>query len=139
MHRVFSVKPGVPHFDNAVLWMKLVTPASILIIAHNVLSTRFDLENQQQWMGVMFGLMDMYVRPSDNVSSLILYASVPYEQSFRNRISRKSNVTQSGYLLLLSQRLLASFLYRHTTPTCLSRHHGSFGILLKPNGSLASL
>lgn len=65
MHRVFNVKPGAPHFDRALLWMKLVTPASIMVIAHNLIACRFDLENQQMWMGIMFGLMDMYVRKSD--------------------------------------------------------------------------
>ena len=63
--RVFNETPGTPHFDAAVLWLKLVTPASIIVTSNHLLDSRFDYEEQQMWMGIAYGLMESFTRISD--------------------------------------------------------------------------
>ena len=63
--RVFHESPGTPHFENAVLWLKVVTPASIIVTSNNLLNSRFDYEAQQMWMGIAYGLMESFTRISD--------------------------------------------------------------------------
>jgi len=63
--RVFNENPGTPHFDSAVLWLKLVTPASIIVTSYHLLNSRFDYEAQQMWMGIAYGLMESFTRISD--------------------------------------------------------------------------
>jgi hypothetical protein len=63
--RVFNESPGTPHFDSAVLWLKLVTPASIIVTSYHLLNSRFDYEAQQMWMGIAYGLMESFTRISD--------------------------------------------------------------------------
>lgn len=63
--RVFNESPGTPHFESAVLWLKLVTPASIIVTSYHLLNSRFDYEAQQMWMGITYGLMESFTRMSD--------------------------------------------------------------------------
>ena len=63
--RVFKESPGTPHFESAVLWLKLVTPASLIVISNHLLNSRFDYESQQMWMGIAYGLMESFTRKSD--------------------------------------------------------------------------
>lgn len=63
--RVFNESPGTPHFEAAVLWLKLVTPASIIVISNNLINSRFDYVAQQMWMGIAYGLMESFTRVSD--------------------------------------------------------------------------
>jgi len=63
--RVFNENPGSPHFEAAVLWLKLVTPASLIVISNQLLTSRFDYEAQQMWMGIAYGLMESFTRISD--------------------------------------------------------------------------
>ena len=63
--RVFNENPGTPHFDSAVLLLKLVTPASIIVTSYHLLNSRFDYEAQQMWMGIAYGLMESFTRISD--------------------------------------------------------------------------
>lgn len=63
--RVFNEVPVTPHFEAAVLWLKLVTPASIIVVSNHLLSSRFDYEAQRMWMGVAYGLMESFTRISD--------------------------------------------------------------------------
>jgi len=74
--RVFNESPGSPHFEPAVLWLKLVTPASLIVIANRLLNSRFDYGAQQMWMGIAYGLMESFTRISDvshkSTSSFIL-------------------------------------------------------------------
>ena len=63
--RVFNESHGKPHFEAAVLWLKLVTPASIIVISNNLINARFDYEAQQMWMGIAYGLMESFTRISD--------------------------------------------------------------------------
>lgn len=63
--RVFNESPGTPHFEAAVLWLKLVTPASIIVTSNHLLNSRFDYESQRMWMGIAYGLMESFTRISD--------------------------------------------------------------------------
>lgn len=79
--RVFNESPGTPHFEAAVLWLKLVTPASIIVISNNLINTRFDYEAQQMWMGIAYGLMESFTRISDvrnNFTSSPPVALIPF-------------------------------------------------------------
>ena len=76
--RVFNESPGTPHFESAVLWLKLVTPASIIVISNNLINSRFDYEAQQMWMGIAYGLMESFTRISDVRTSFICSGFLPW-------------------------------------------------------------
>ena len=72
--RVFNESPGTAHFEAAVLWLKLVTPASIIVISNNLINARFDYEAQQMWMGIAYGLMESFTRISDVRNKFISFS-----------------------------------------------------------------
>lgn len=70
--RVFNESPGTPHFDSAVSWLKIVTPASLIVISNNLIDARFDYGAQQMWMGIAYGLMESFTRVTDVRHAFIL-------------------------------------------------------------------
>lgn len=69
--RVFNGDPATLHFESEVLWLKLVTPASIIVTSYHLLNSRFDYEAQQMWMGIAYGLMESFAKVSDVRHSFI--------------------------------------------------------------------
>ena len=75
--RVFNESPGTPHFEAAVLWLKLVTPASIIVISNHIINARFNYEAQQMWMGIAYGLMESFTRISDVRNTFTVFRFSP--------------------------------------------------------------
>jgi hypothetical protein len=90
-----STLPGFSFFDAVT--EVVCRPASIVTVSHGLIQCRFDFKQQQMWVGIAHGLLDLYTRKAEAGRRFLCDICRPYKTLtwFRRNTIRICNVQKN--------------------------------------------